>query len=58
MVGGAGGIGHAQALGLAEAGADVVVSSRKLENLKPVAEKIQAKGRKSLAVSVEVTDEK
>jgi gluconate 5-dehydrogenase len=58
VVGGAGGIGHAQALGLAEAGADVVVSSRKLEHLKPVAEEIQARGRKSLAVPVEVTDEK
>jgi gluconate 5-dehydrogenase len=58
VVGGAGGIGHAQALGLAEAGADVVVASRKLEHLKPVAEEIQARRRKSLAVAVEVTDEK
>jgi NAD(P)-dependent dehydrogenase (short-subunit alcohol dehydrogenase family) len=58
VVGGAGGIGHAQALGLAEAGADVIVASRKLEHLKPVAEEIQARGRKSLAVPVEVTDEK
>jgi len=58
VVGGAGGIGHAQALGLAGAGADVVVASRKLEHLKPVAEEIQARGRKSLAVAVEVTDEK
>ena len=58
MVGGAGGIGHAQALGLAEAGADVVVASRKLEHLKPVTEEIQTRRRKSLAVAVEVTDEK
>jgi gluconate 5-dehydrogenase len=58
VVGGAGGIGHAQALGLAEAGADVVVASRKLEHLKPVAEEIQARRRKALAVAVEVTDEK
>ena len=58
MVGGAGGIGHAQALGLADAGADVIVASRKLEHLKPVADEIQARGRKSLAVAVEVTDEK
>ena len=36
VVGGAGGIGHAQALGLADAGADVIVSSRKLEHLEPV----------------------
>jgi len=58
VVGGAGGIGHAQALGLADAGADVIVASRKLEHLKPVADEIQARGRKSLAVAVEVTDEK
>jgi NAD(P)-dependent dehydrogenase (short-subunit alcohol dehydrogenase family) len=58
VIGGAGGIGHAQALGLAEAGADVVVASRKLEHLKPVVEEIQARRRKSLAVAVEVTDEK
>jgi gluconate 5-dehydrogenase len=58
VVGGAGGIGHAQALGLAEAGADVIVASRKLEHLEPVAKEIKAKGRKSLAVTVEVTDEK
>ena len=58
VVGGAGGIGHAQALGLAEAGADVVVASRKLEHLKPVVEEIQARRRKSLAIAVEVTDEK
>ena len=58
VVGGAGGIGHAQALGLADAGADVIVASRKLEHLEPVAKEIKAKGRKSLAVTVEVTDEK
>jgi NAD(P)-dependent dehydrogenase (short-subunit alcohol dehydrogenase family) len=58
VVGGGGGIGHAQALGLADAGADVVVASRKLEHLEPVAKEIKAKGRKSLAVTVEVADEK
>ncbi len=35
----------AQALGLAEAGADVIVASRQLENLEPVAKEIQARGR-------------
>ena len=58
VVGGAGGIGHAQALGLADAGADVAVASRKLEHLEPVAKEIRARGRKSLAVTVEVTQEK
>jgi len=57
VVGGAGGIGHAQALGLADAGADVVVASRKLEHLEPVAKEIRTRGRKSLAVTVEVTKE-
>ncbi|MDD1757828.1 MAG: SDR family NAD(P)-dependent oxidoreductase, partial [Methanotrichaceae archaeon] len=33
VVGGAGGIGRAQALALADAGADVIVASRKLEHL-------------------------
>jgi gluconate 5-dehydrogenase len=58
VTGGAGGIGRALALGLADAGADVVVASRKLEHLEPVAKEIKAKGRESLAVTVEVTDEK
>jgi NAD(P)-dependent dehydrogenase (short-subunit alcohol dehydrogenase family) len=58
VTGGAGGIGHAQALGLADAGADVVVTSRQIGHLEDVAGEIRAKGRKSLAVSVDVVDEK
>jgi len=58
VVGGAGGIGRAQALGLADAGTDVAVASRNLEHLEKVAEEIKARGRKSLAVSVNVVDEK
>ena len=58
VVGGAGGIGRAQALGLADAGADVAVASRNLEHLDKVAKEIKAKGRKSLAVTVDVVDEK
>jgi gluconate 5-dehydrogenase len=34
------------------------VASRKLEHLEPVAKEIEARGRKSLTVPVEVTDEK
>jgi NAD(P)-dependent dehydrogenase (short-subunit alcohol dehydrogenase family) len=56
VTGGAGGIGRAVALGLADAGADVVVASRKLEHLKQVEEEIKAKGRKALAVTVDVAD--
>jgi gluconate 5-dehydrogenase len=58
VVGGAGGIGHAQALGLADAGADVVVASRNLEHLKKVSEEVKAKGKRSIPVTVNVTDEK
>jgi gluconate 5-dehydrogenase len=58
VVGGAGGLGKAQALGLAGAGADVAVASRNLDSLKAVAKEIEAKGRKSLAVRVDVVDEK
>jgi NAD(P)-dependent dehydrogenase (short-subunit alcohol dehydrogenase family) len=57
VAGGAGGIGHAQALGLADAGADVVVASRHMEHLEEVAKEIKAKGRKALAVSVDVVQE-
>ncbi|MFQ6121453.1 MAG: SDR family NAD(P)-dependent oxidoreductase [Dehalococcoidales bacterium] len=57
VVGGAGGIGHALALGLADYGADVIVASRRLEHLEKVAEEIRNKGRKALAVTVDVTQE-
>ena len=55
VVGGAGGIGRAQALGLAENGADVVVASRRLDVLEQVADEIRDRGRKALAVSVDAT---
>jgi NAD(P)-dependent dehydrogenase (short-subunit alcohol dehydrogenase family) len=58
VTGGHGGIGKAIALGLADAGSDVVVASRNMEALQQVVAEIKAKGRKALAVSVDVTDEK
>jgi NAD(P)-dependent dehydrogenase (short-subunit alcohol dehydrogenase family) len=58
VVGGHGGIGKAIALGLADAGADVALASRNLEALKGVVKEIEAKGRKSLAITVDVVDEK
>jgi pimeloyl-ACP methyl ester carboxylesterase len=46
------GLGRAMALGFAEAGADVVVASRKLENCKEVAKEVEAAtGRRALAFS-------
>jgi dehydrogenase/reductase SDR family member 4 len=50
VTGGSRGIGRAVALALAEAGADVVVASRKLADLEPVAEEIRQRGRRALAV--------
>ncbi|MGQ9654051.1 MAG: SDR family NAD(P)-dependent oxidoreductase, partial [Thermodesulfobacteriota bacterium] len=45
------GIGEAIALTFADAGADLAISSRKMENLEPVAAKIRAMGRKALVVA-------
>jgi 3-oxoacyl-[acyl-carrier protein] reductase len=57
VVTGAGrGIGRAIALKLAAAGADVVCVSRTQENSDKVAAEVQATGRKSWAVSVDVAD--
>ena len=54
ITGGSRGIGRATALGFARAGADVVVTSRKLPDLEKVAEEIRGLGRKSLAVAAHV----
>jgi dehydrogenase/reductase SDR family protein 4 len=51
VTGGSRGIGRAVASGLAEAGADVIVASRKLPDLEIVAQEVSRLGRKSLAVS-------
>jgi len=58
VVGGHGGIGKAIALGLADAGADIAVSSRNMDALKDVVKEIEAKNRKALAVTADITDEK
>jgi len=50
------GLGRAMALGFAEAGADVVVSSRKLDACDVVAAEIRAIGRRALAVRCHVGD--
>lgn len=51
VTGGSRGLGRAMSIGLAKAGADIVVASRKLENCEAVAEEIRALGRKALAVA-------
>ena len=54
VVGGTSGIGQTIALGLAEAGADVVPSARRAEMVEATAKKIEALGRRSLRVSADV----
>ncbi len=56
VTGGSKGLGRAMALGFAEAGADVVVASRKLEPCEVVAAEVRAVGRRALAVSCHVGD--
>ncbi len=51
VTGGSRGLGKAMSLGLANAGADVIVVSRRLENCEAVAEEIRGMGRKALALS-------
>jgi dehydrogenase/reductase SDR family protein 4 len=54
VTGGSHGIGKAIAVGLAKAGADVALASRKLPDLEEVAKEIKGAGRKSLAVATHV----
>ncbi len=56
VTGGATGLGHAIALGLAEAGADVVPSSRRGDQVEKAAAEIEALGRRSLRVTSDVLD--
>ena len=51
ITGGSRGLGRAMVLGLARAGADVVIASRKLAGCEEVAAEVQAMGRQALAVS-------
>jgi NAD(P)-dependent dehydrogenase (short-subunit alcohol dehydrogenase family) len=56
VIGGSSGIGRALAIGLAEAGADVVPSARRLDLVNVVADHIESLGRRSLRVSSDVAD--
>ena len=54
VTGGSRGLGRSMALGFADAGADVIVASRKLENCEEVAREIEARGRRALPVACHV----
>jgi NAD(P)-dependent dehydrogenase (short-subunit alcohol dehydrogenase family) len=54
VTGGSRGIGKAIVIGLAKAGADVALASRKLPDLEEVAKEVKGTGRKSLAVAAHV----
>jgi NAD(P)-dependent dehydrogenase (short-subunit alcohol dehydrogenase family) len=56
VVGGSSGIGRTLALGLAQAGADVVASARRIDLVKDLADEIEALGRRSLRVTCDVAD--
>jgi NAD(P)-dependent dehydrogenase (short-subunit alcohol dehydrogenase family) len=56
VIGGTSGIGRAIALGLAEAGADVAPTSRRLDQVETTAGEIEALGRRSLRETSDVTD--
>jgi NAD(P)-dependent dehydrogenase (short-subunit alcohol dehydrogenase family) len=56
VLGGTSGIGWALSTGLAEAGADVVASSRRIEQVEQAAIEVERLGRRSLRVASDVTD--
>ncbi len=56
VTGGARGIGKAVALGLAKNGADVAIVDIDMEAASEVVKKIEAMGRRSMAISCDVTD--
>lgn len=55
VTGGSKGIGNSMALGLAKMGADIVVVSRNVQEGQAAAREIQDMGRKSVAISCDVT---
>jgi NAD(P)-dependent dehydrogenase (short-subunit alcohol dehydrogenase family) len=56
VTGGTSGIGRAMALGLADAGADVVATGRREQQVNEAATEIEARGRKSLRIPSDVSD--
>ncbi len=56
VIGGTQGIGHAIALGLADAGASVVATSRSIEAVDQVASELEAHGSRTLRIATDVSD--
>lgn len=56
VIGGTSGIGLAIARGLAEAGADVIPTSRRAEQVEQAAREIEARGRRTLRLTSDVSD--
>jgi NAD(P)-dependent dehydrogenase (short-subunit alcohol dehydrogenase family) len=56
VTGASSGLGVACAIALAEAGADVVIAARRAEALQETAKRVEATGRRALAVPTDVTD--
>jgi NAD(P)-dependent dehydrogenase (short-subunit alcohol dehydrogenase family) len=56
VTGGTSGIGRALSLGLAEAGADVIATARRQEQVNETADALEALGRRSLRIASDVCD--
>ncbi|MGA2220120.1 MAG: glucose 1-dehydrogenase [Terracidiphilus sp.] len=56
ITGGTSGIGRALSLGLAEAGADVIATARRHQQVEETAAEIEARGRKTLRIPSDVCD--
>jgi NAD(P)-dependent dehydrogenase (short-subunit alcohol dehydrogenase family) len=56
VIGGSTGLGRAIALGLAEAGSDVIATSRRIEQVELVAAEIEALDRRTIRVTSDVAD--
>ena len=57
VTGGGIGIGKSISIEFARAGADVMLCSRRMENLEPTAEEIRQLGRRALPLTVDVRDQ-
>src|SRR5215216_3466359 len=56
VIGGTSGIGRAIARGLAEAGADVIPTSRRMDLVEETAREIEERGRRALRIASDVSD--